>query len=165
MGPFGATAAAVATVRGKPVSTTLANATRPEVRHRLYAEAHHECMRYKWIVSEKACRDLGEDAIRDWHDQHWHRFVRTCWAEHVEGKRFWQELDLDDFGVVRRQFDGRKPLLEAVLAQLKDNRENLDVIVWARATGQDMEATLEILEVLDINSRRLACSIGRLAGR
>ena len=32
----------------------------------VYAESEQEALRYKWIESEKAGRDLGEAALRRW---------------------------------------------------------------------------------------------------
>ncbi|MDH4128179.1 MAG: hypothetical protein OEV44_05460 [Spirochaetota bacterium] len=33
----------------------------------IYIEAQvNEIQKYKWIESEKACRDLGQQAVKDW---------------------------------------------------------------------------------------------------
>src|SRR5439155_7769089 len=57
----------------------------------VYAESEKEALRYKWIESEKAGRDLGDLAIRKWVQQHWWGYLRARWLEHLQGKRFWVE--------------------------------------------------------------------------
>jgi len=121
----------------------------------LYAESEQEALRYKWIESEKAGRDLGEPAIRRWVQQHWWGYLRARWIEHLEGKRFWMELDRGDYGLLRRRFDDQTLLLDRILDRLKAGQENLDIICWAHDWHVPVTGVLEILEALDINSRRL----------
>ena len=45
--------------------------------HRLQIE---ETQKYKWILSEKAGRDLGEEAVADWVDKHAAAF-REYWEK------------------------------------------------------------------------------------
>jgi hypothetical protein len=121
----------------------------------------HECgeeeaRRFKWIESEKAGRDLGEIAIRTWIGRHWHGFLRQRWLEHLQGKTFWIELDQGDFGILRTAFRA-SPLIDPILDHLKHGRENLDIIVWAITNRLPMSDVLEILELLDVNSRRIEC--------
>jgi len=61
-------------------------------RASVYAECEKEANRFKWIESEKAGRDLGEQAIRRWVKEHWWGYLRARWLEHLEGKQFWEEL-------------------------------------------------------------------------
>jgi hypothetical protein len=122
----------------------------------VYAESEQEALRYKWIESEKAGRDLGESALRRWVQQHWWGYLRARWLEHLEGRRFWVELDRGDFGLLQRRFDDRTLLLDRILDRLKDGQENLDIICWAHDWRVPVTPVLEILEALDINSRRLA---------
>ena len=119
-------------------------------------EGEREAERHKWIESEKAGRDLGEHALRQWVRDHWWDYLRARWIEHLEGRRFWVELDRNDFGLLQRQFCANRLLLERILDRIKAGWENLDIISWAVDWGVDMAAVLEILETLDINSRRLA---------
>jgi hypothetical protein len=121
----------------------------------------HECgaeeaQRFKWIESEKAGRDLGETAIRAWIGQHWNGFLRHRWLEHLQGKTFWIELDQGDFGLLQTSFRG-SPLINSILDHFKQGRENLDIILWARRDRLPMNEVLEILEALDVNSRRIEC--------
>lgn len=122
----------------------------------LYVEGEQEALRYKWIESEKAGRDLGEAAIRSWVRDHWWGYLRARWLEHLQGKRFWVELDRVDFGLLQREFKDSGLLLDRILDRLKSGKENLDVILWAQHWGIPIQPVLQILEALDINSCRLA---------
>ena len=122
----------------------------------VYVESEQEALRYKWIESEKAGRDLGEAALRRWVREHWWGYLRARWIEHLEGKRFWVELDRGDFGLLQKRFQEYSLLLDRILDRLKAGKENLDIILWAQDFGIPFKDVLMILEVLDINSRRLA---------
>jgi hypothetical protein len=122
----------------------------------VYVESEQEALRYKWIESEKAGRDLGEAAIRKWVKEHWWGYLRARWVEHLQGKRFWVELDRGDFGLLQREFHDNTLLLDRILDRLKSGQENLDIILWAQDWGIATKPVLRILEALDINSRRLA---------
>jgi hypothetical protein len=122
----------------------------------VYVESEQEALRYKWIESEKAGRDLGEAALRRWVQKHWSGYLRARWLEHLQGKRFWVELDRGDFGLLARRFCDSPLLLDRILDRLKAGQENLHIILWAQEWCLPMSAVLEILEALDINSRRLA---------
>ena len=122
----------------------------------VYKDCEQEALRYKWIESEKAGRDLGEDAICRWVQNHWWGYLRARWLEHLQGKRFWVELDRGDFGLLKRRFVENTLLLDRILDRLKAGQENLDIICWAHTWGIAIKPVLEILEALDINSRRLA---------
>ena len=122
----------------------------------VFVDGEQEALRYKWIESEKAGFDLGEAAIRRWVQCHWWGYLRARWLEHLQGNRFWVELDRGDFGLLQRKFVENTVLLDRILDRLKAGQENLDVICWAHHWGISMEPVLKILEALDINSRRLA---------
>jgi len=115
-----------------------------------------EAQRYKWIESEKAGRDLGEWAIRCWIREHWNGFLRARWLGHLEGRTFWIELDHDDFGLLQRAFPGSW-LFRDIIDRLKAGQENLGILIWAIDEDLPMDEVLEILETLDINSRRIEC--------
>ena len=122
----------------------------------VYADCEQEVARFKWIESEKAGRDLGESAVRRWVQQHWCGYLRARWVEHLQGKRFWLELDHNDFGLLLYEFRDDALLLDRILDRLKAGQENLDIIRWALDWGIPITAVIRILEALDINSRRLA---------
>jgi hypothetical protein len=122
----------------------------------VYDECEKEIQRYKWIESEKAGRDLGEAAIRRWVKEHWWGYLRARWLEHLQGRAFWVELDRGDFGLLQRTFHDNVLLLDRILDRIKAGQENLDIICWAHDWGIDTNPLIQILETLDINSRRLA---------
>src|SRR5262245_46074269 len=122
----------------------------------VYIESEKEALRFKWIESEKAGCDLGESAIRRWVKDHWWGYLRARWLEHLQGKRFWVELDRGDFGLLLREFHDNSLLLDRILDRLKAGKENLDIILWALDWNIPLDKTHQILEALDINSRRLA---------
>jgi hypothetical protein len=127
-----------------------------DTRMSLHQYGEEEAKRFKWIESQKAGYDLGEAAIRTWIKQHWHGFLRKCWLEHLQGKAYWIELDPADFGLLQRAFKG-SVLIEPILDHLKHGRENLEIIQWALKIRAQMEEVRKILEVLDVNSRRIEC--------
>lgn len=135
-----------------PAST----AARPNLRLSVHDWGAVEAQRHKWIESEKAGRDLGEWAIRCWIREHWNGFLRERWLEHLQGRTFWIELDHNDFGLLQRAFQD-SPLIDEILRQLKAGKENLDILNWALDLNEPMDEVLEILEALDINSRRIEC--------
>jgi hypothetical protein len=122
----------------------------------VYIESEKEALQFKWIESEKAGCDLGEAAIRRWVKEHWWGYLRARWLEHLQGKRFWVELDRGDFGLLQREFRESTLLLDRILDRLKSGQENLDIIVWAQDWNIPTCQVVKILEALDINSRRLA---------
>ena len=120
---------------------------------------HRECIeeenKHKWIESEKAGYDLGEACVARWVKEHWRGYLRAKWVEHLQGKCFWIELDRGDYGLLLRAFLEQRSLLDQILNRLKDGQENLDVIAWAVHQQLQLEPVIQILEALDINSRRL----------
>jgi hypothetical protein len=122
----------------------------------LYDDSLREAHRFKWIQSEKAGRDLGEQAIRSWVQQHWRGYLRARWIEHLEGVTFWTELGKSDFGFLQRCFQDQALLLDRIVDRLKAGQENLHIILWAIDWHLDIEHVIRILEELDINGKRLA---------
>ena len=123
----------------------------------VFIEGQKEADKYKWIESEKAGFDLGEVAIRRWVRDHWDGYLRARWLEHLHGTRFWVELDRGDFGLLQRRFQDKSLLLDRILDRLKSGQENLEIILWALDYRIAMPEVREILEALDVNSRRLSC--------
>jgi len=66
------------------------------------------------------------------------------------------ELDRGDYGLLHRLFEQHGELLDRIVDRLKAGQENLDIINWARDFHLDVGAVIDILEALDMNSRRLA---------
>jgi hypothetical protein len=122
----------------------------------VYLDCRKEVDVFKWIESEKVGYDLGEVAVRHWVQRHWNGYLRARWLEHLQGKRFWVELDRGDFGLFQHRFHDCPLLLDRILDRLKSGQENLDVILWALEWDIPVQQVIEILQALDINSRRLA---------
>jgi hypothetical protein len=120
----------------------------------VHDRGEEEANRHKWIESEKAGRDLGESAIRCWVREHWNGFLRARWLEHLQGRTFWIELDHDDYGLLQRAFRD-SALIGEIINRLKEGEENLGILVWAIEARLPMDEVIEILEALDINSRRI----------
>lgn len=125
-------------------------------KNSVHEDGRREADRFKWIESEKAGCDLGESAIRRWVKDHWSGYLRARWLEHLQGKTFWIELDRGDFGLLQRSFHDQEMLLDRILDRLKAGQENLNIILWALDWNIPMCEVLQILEALDINSRRIA---------
>lgn len=115
-----------------------------------------EAEKHKWIESEKAGKDLGEQAINDWSRRYFRRWSRDRWIEHLSGARYWGELDKEDFGLLNRNFHPNTELTAHIVLRIKAGGENLDILQWVLDNGQRLEEALEILRLLDINSRRLS---------
>jgi len=121
----------------------------------VYADCRREMEAFKWIESEKVGYDLGEVAVRRWVQHHWNGFLRARWLEHLQGKRFWVELDRGSFGLIQKRFQECQLLLDRILDRLKAGQENLDIIQWALDWHIPMQQVRDILQALDINSSRL----------
>lgn len=126
-------------------------AARRSLRSDWVDEAH----RFKWIESQKAGRDLGEAAIRQWVKNHWWGYLRARWLQHLQGSCFWIELKGEDFGLLCRAFQDEKDLLDRIVNQLKEGQENLGIITWAKCNNIPSDSVLRILESLDVNSVRI----------
>src|SRR6476646_923089 len=62
-----------------------------------------EACKERWYLSQKAGCDQGEHALRLWVRQHWRGFLRARWIEHMQGYRFWVELDRTECGLLTRR--------------------------------------------------------------
>src|SRR5580704_5432470 len=111
----------------------------------VFVEGEQEALQFKWIESEKAGFDLGEAAIQRWIQCHWWGYLRARWVEHLQGKRFWVELDRGDFGLLQREFHDNTLLLDRIIDRLKAGQENLDILIWAQRWGLPTDPTLQIL--------------------
>ena len=126
------------------------------VKQSVWEDSQCEIDRFKWIESEKAGHDLGESAVRQWIKEHWNGYLRARWMEHLQGATYWTELDRDDFELLQTRFQDRLLLLDRIMDRLKVGQENLHIIQWAMRWEIPMRDVQEILEALDINSRRMA---------
>ena len=122
----------------------------------LYLEGDREMDRHKWIESQKAGRDLGEQAVKQWVKDHWCGYLRARWIEHLEGVAYWTELGRNDFGLVQRCYPEHPLLLDRIVDRLKAGQENLHIINWAIEWNLDCCLVRRILETLDVNGKRLS---------
>jgi len=121
----------------------------------VFADCEQEILKFKWIESQRAGRDLGEEAVRLWVIKHWSGYLRARWIEHLQGTRFWTELDSGDFALLQRECADRLWLLQDIVDRLKVGHENLNLLIWASERDISRELILNILERLNINSKRL----------
>lgn len=124
----------------------------------LYAEGSREAEIHKYLESQKAGRDLGDAAILDWSQKYWHKFLRAHWIDHFFGRKYLVELEAADFGLLKEAFQGSE-VLPRILQMLYAAAENLDIIVWFHRQNLPVDEMLDILEQLDINSKRLQFSL------
>lgn len=123
----------------------------------VHEDCEQEIQRHRWIESEKAGRNVGEEATRAWVKLHWNKYLRARWIEHMQGTKFWLELDKGDFGILKTEFKDCPLLLDRILDRLITGQENLNVQIWAQDWGISSQQVIRVLEILDVNSRRLAC--------
>jgi hypothetical protein len=145
-------------------SAPSSEAIRPEECWSVHDVGEKEAKRHKWIESQKAGRDLGEWAIRCWVREHWNDFLRARWLEHLQGRKYWTELDQGDFGLLDRKFRD-SPLIDPIIDRLKAGQENLEILVWAIDEALPMEEVFRILAALDINSRRIEAMLDAWCSR
>lgn len=127
------------------------------VVHSLTAHALQEMERHKWIESQKARHDVGDWAYLDWLERCWKGWTRAKLLEHLYGWRCWAAFDEADFGLfLRTTVEHHVPqsVLIRITEILGKGGENLDVINWAIAENQPMDAILWILDRIDINAKR-----------
>ena len=122
----------------------------------LFRAAQHDLDRFKWFESERAGHDLGQKAVKDWKCNHWWRWCRERLVEHLSGAKYWSELDQKDYGLINRDFHPNRELTKTIVNKIIAGGENLDIVLWAQDKGENMSEVLEILNLLDINSRRVA---------
>jgi hypothetical protein len=124
-------------------------------RYSVCQASRQEADRFKWIESQHAGRDLGETALQLWIQKHWWGFLRERLIEHLQGSRFWTELDMEDFGLLNREFQDEQALLHKIVSLLLTGNDNLEIILWAYDQDIPVENVLRILERININARRL----------
>jgi len=121
----------------------------------LYKYSYLEALRYKWIASEQAGRDLGDRAIAEWLSLYWLRWCRSRWLEHLMGIVYWAEFDPAAFATLANTCCADVLLFDRVLDRVRCGWENLDIILWAADWKLDTDAVIDVLIMLDINRARL----------
>jgi hypothetical protein len=123
-------------------------------RQSLYAHCEDEALKFKWIESERAGFDLGQEALQRWVRLFWKDYLRARLIEHLEGRVFWAELDKNDFGLLKYAFQDDPSLRDRIVDRLRGGDENLEIICWAHDDDMPMCRVSAILEKIDINARR-----------
>jgi hypothetical protein len=147
------------TLMGRAPFPGPSRSTLPNAPQSIYKFSYIEALRHKWIASEKAGRDLGTAAIREWLSRHWPHWCRARWLEHLRGDVYWMEFDEPSFGALQRGFRGDGLVLDRVLDRVYCGWENLDIILWATDWQVDINQVIDILILLDINRARLDANL------
>jgi hypothetical protein len=122
---------------------------------RVYEEADKAIQQHKWLRSEKAGRDVGVDATRDWVDSYWPTFYRSRLVQHLRGEAFFDEFEPECFGILSVGFGDVAGLLNAVLQRIKEGAENLDLLRWGLQEHVPLHPLMQVLIAANINGRRL----------
>ena len=96
--------------RWRTESSTLERCETDSEHYSVFDESLAEIAAYKWIESEHAGYDLREYAVNRWVSDHWRGYLRARWLEHLQGTRYWIELDRGDYGLLQRAFLGDREL-------------------------------------------------------
>jgi hypothetical protein len=122
---------------------------------RVYEEADKAIREHKWIESEKAGRDLGVNATRDWIDSYWRTFYRSRLVQHLRGEAFFDEFDTECFGILSERFEEVAGMLNMVLERIKEGAENLDLLRWGYQEHLPRNLLLQVLIAANLNGHRL----------
>ena len=114
-------------------------------------DAREEAERFRWIESEKAGYDLGEEAIQQWVACHWSAFVRGRALEHLSGRRFWLEMPRTEFGALVREFPDQQELVHEIVTRLAAGADNLTILQWATDTARPVNGVCNVLQRIDVN--------------
>lgn len=118
----------------------------------LYVEAQLEAYRFKWLESERCCRDVGRWALEEWTRRHWMTFLRWKRLEHLYGLRCYVEFEEDAFG--RLDAAAEDTALEFLTRRFVEDRwENLNYFCGS-IPSCSRERLLGWLELFGINQLR-----------
>lgn len=121
---------------------------------------HHEAIReaekHKWIESQKHGRDVGEAALREWCDQHWPKFCRDKYMQHLTGLTCWKEFSRNKFGLLNDNPVSDGEVLERVKRYLIGGGENLCIINNELDATPKFPSTLyQLLNLINLNDDRI----------
>ncbi|MFP4057988.1 MAG: hypothetical protein ACLF0G_14060 [Candidatus Brocadiia bacterium] len=120
----------------------------------LFLRANLEAERHKYLESQKAGRDLGHQAIADWHRRHWTLWLRERWLEHLLGTTRYEEFEPERFARLPALFAERSDLLAEVVEMVRRGAENADILFWAASERRDLRVVVRILVELRLNEIR-----------
>jgi hypothetical protein len=93
--------------------------------------AWQELRKHRWIESQKAGHDLGEQACRQWFQCYWSGFFRERWLEHVCGTQLYIDFDDQDFGILN-QYDERRELVDTLRHRCQSGADYVHVVRLTR---------------------------------
>ena len=141
----------------RPMAIARGESSGPSEERTCLRAVRYECGPAQVVrVREGSDTTPGSTAYKNWKCTHWWRWCRDRLIEHLSGTKYWSELDLKDYGLLNRDFHPNHELAMIIVNKIKSGGENLDIIFWAQDTGQNMKDVIEILHLLDINSRRIS---------
>lgn len=123
----------------------------------LTAHAIQEMARHRWIESQKAGHDCGDQADHDWLALYWKGWARSKLLEHYYGWRYWSAFGSQQYGLFNRttvEHAVPDDVLKKVAEILAGGGENLDVIDWALSQSCSLDPILWLLDRVDINAAR-----------
>ena len=122
----------------------------------VYVQALQAAKKHRWIESERQRRDLGDEALKDWNEQHFKRFGRWCHWQHLIGKQFFHEFPDSHFNTVpAKQPIEMNTIERTVIHCFWDGLENLNIFDFAHGCGLPGEQVIVVLATLHINESRL----------
>lgn len=120
----------------------------------VFEMALQEARRHRWLESQFARRDLGDDATYDWYRKYWNTFIRYRHVEHLVGEKNWEEFGNESFGILRKAFQ-EQPLMYDIVELYRNGYENLNIIDWAFGRKHCMDAVYDCLIAINMNNARL----------
>lgn len=120
----------------------------------VFEAAFLEARRHRWIASQNAGRDLGDEAFREWYQLYWWTFIRYRHVEHLLGERRWLEFDTATFGVLLSS-PASSPLSQEIIELYRTGWENLNIIHHALQREYPMDEVYDCLVTINMNDARL----------
>lgn len=121
----------------------------------VFEAAFHEARQHRWIESQKARCDLGNEAFLEWYKLHWRDFLRHRHVEHLRGEIQWNEFQPMAFGVLLPLLEGDDWLPSEIIELYRNGGENLSIILHAFQNDWPMDSVLACLYLINMNDARL----------
>lgn len=120
----------------------------------VFEAAFLEARRHRWIASQNAGRDLGDESFHEWCQLYWWTFIRYRHVEHLLGERCWREFDSTSFGVLHCSPE-TSPLSQEIIELYRTGWENLNIIDHAVQRAYPMDEVYDCLVTINMNDARL----------
>lgn len=121
----------------------------------VFEAAFLEARRHRWIESQNAGRDLGDQVFHDWYRRFWWAFLRYRHVEHLLGERAWLEFDVASFGILQKSSGWDGPLAQEIIELYRTGWENLNIIEHALSREYPMGEVHNCLVTINMNDARL----------